>query len=94
MNADTLPTTLPLTIAGETREVAVAPCGDGRLVTVADVALAQVGRTGHALWATRVTFWRQTDGSYRADLTTSRIRKPARIVAWNSSDLSDHLSKR
>lgn len=92
----TTPTSLPLTIRGVTRDVEVTDTfKDGsRLDSVHSVALSRVGRAGTKLWPTTVLFWRQKDGTYRANMTSNRIRLPAQIVAWNDAEFDKYKTQR
>lgn len=99
MNEPNITASFRITIGRETRwvECYSYPWHNGeRFYTNEPVALARVGRTGSKLWPSKVTVWRQKDGSYKAGMNTVHLNRQAVIVAWadaaRDKDLSQHNS--
>jgi hypothetical protein len=78
----TTPSTMKVTVNREEREVLVRDTfGDGQALDTKSLFLCR-HRTGQKLHPTNMRFWRQNDGTYRADFSTVALNKQARIVAW------------
>lgn len=82
MNRETK--TFPLTIDGETREVEARDVwGDGKRFDSCQAVGAYRKRPGAKVWAERVTFWRQDDGTYRANRSTTILNRAGYpLVGW------------
>lgn len=73
-----------LTLRGETRQVEARDCwGDGkRFDSIAAVGAYQ-RRPGARIWADRIFFWQQKDGTYRAATSTTILnRSGCPLVGW------------
>ena len=82
MNRETK--TFPLTIDGETRDVEARDVwGDGKRFDSVLAVGAYRKRPGAKVWAARVIFWLQADGSYRANRTTTILNRSGYpLVGW------------
>lgn len=77
-------TTLPLTIADETRLVDVYDVhGDGRIYATCNMVGAFRKRTGGKVWFGDIWFFKQADGSYKAMRTATFLNRSGYpLVAW------------
>lgn len=90
---DRIQASFQITIARETRWVECQSVDGGRrFQTLEYVALARVGRAGSKLWPSKVNVWLQTDGTYRAGMSTVHLNRQAVIVGWNKAELARYLS--
>lgn len=83
-NDDSRTQTFSLTIGSETRDVEARDVwGDGKRFDSCQAVGAYRLRAGAKVWAERVTFWRQEDGSYRANRSTTILNRSGYpLVGW------------
>lgn len=76
--------TFSLTINGETRDVEARDVwGDGKRFDSCLPVGAYCKGAGNKLWAERVIFWRQADGSYKANRSTTILNRAGyALVEW------------
>lgn len=94
MNVNIVTRNFELTINGETRTVEVRAYGDDdkKFWTTDRVCFFQK-RAGTKLWAERVTFWKQEDGSYKPSFYTTILNRAGyKLVAWSNMP-STHVSQ-
>ncbi len=84
MTTDRKTQTFSLTIDGETRDVEARDVwGDGKRFDSCLAVGAYRKRPGAKVWAERVIFWRQEDGSYRANRSTTILNRAGYpLVGW------------
>lgn len=76
--------TFSLTINGETRDVEARDVwGNGKRFDSCQAVGAYQKRMGAKMWAERVSFWRQADGSYKANRSTTILNRSGySLVGW------------
>lgn len=84
MTAERMIQTFSLTIDGETRDVEARDVwGDGKRFDSVQAVGAYRKRQGAKVWADRIIFWRQTDGTYRASRSATILNRAGYpLIGW------------